>query len=391
MDRFYLQNADLYRSLIDSVDSTVPAPHFSRHKAPPPNETVVKEQYNPDMVVAARIRPMLDEDVTVGFPRAVYPRARRTDEPQVVDLQDLYNHPRGRPVLRSSNYQLDMLFDSDATSTEIYANLVLDLISFAQQGGVGTLFAYGQTGSGKTFTVSQLQKLAALSLMDEDLLEQREIYITIVDIAANSAFDLLDSRKPIAVLEDSSGNTQLAGAKEHRVSAKDELLDLIAQAAVYRRTAPTMKNDASSRSHSICRISIRNTSSSSGNDGILYLVDLAGSEAARDVVQHGADRMRETREINMSLSVLKDCVQGKAESETFKLKGLRSKQKKVHVPIRQSTLTKVLKHVFDPTGGRACKTVVVACVNPSLADVAQSKNTLRYAEMLRAPIPTANR
>lgn len=60
--------------------------------------------------------------------------------------------------------------------------------------------------------------------------------------------------------------------------------------------------------------------------------------------------------------------------------------KKVHVPFRQSTLTKTLKHVFDPSpvgGLRGGKTVVVACVNPCLADTQASRNTLRYAELLR--------
>jgi kinesin family protein 2/24 len=208
-----------------------------------------------------------------------------------------------------------------------------------------------------------------------------EIYITISDLAGNSAFDLLDSRKPFSVLQDSSGVTHLAGAKEYRVEAIDQVLELLDEAACFRRTESTKKNDASSRSHSICRIRVKNASApnASAEEGILYLVDLAGSEAARDVAEHGADRVRETREINISLSVLKDCLRGKAEVEIARREG---REKKVHVPIRRSTLTRVLKHVFDPKESRPCKTVLIACVNPSLADVGPSKNTLRYAEML---------
>lgn len=225
--------------------------------------------------------------------------------------------------------------------------------------------------------------------MDDAALTQRKIHITIFDLAGNAAFDLLNSREPFPVLEDSSGTTQLAGAVEHRVSTEDEMLHLISEAAEYRRTAPTLKNDVSSRSHSICRIRIE--SSSDTEDGLLYLVDLAGSEAARDVAQHGADRMRETKEINMSLSVLKDCIRGKAEADDARARGPDQKGNKIHVPIRRSMLTRVLKHMFDPQASRACKTVVIACVNPSLADVGPSKNTLRYAEMLRVPVPTSAR
>jgi len=263
----------------------------------------------------------------------------------------------------------------------------LDLVHLAWNGGIGTFFAYGQTGSGKTFTVSRLEQLIAESLMDGSLKGQRQIYMTIIDLAGNSAYDLLNSRKPISILEDSFGVTHLAGAKEHQVQSRDEAMDLIDRAASFRRTAPTLKNDASSRSHAICRIRIRKASADS--DGLLYLIDLAGSEAARDVAAHGADRMREAREINMSLSVLKDCIRGKVQSDVLTMS--KSKQRKLHVPFRQSALTKVLKHVFDPAGGRACKTVVIACVNPSLADVGSSKNTLRYAEMLRVLVPTTNK
>ena len=259
-------------------------------------------------------------------------------------------------------------------------------MSFAESGGIGTLLAYGQTGSGKTFTISQLQRLAVTSLLDTASTSdsQMEIYITISELAGNSAFDLLDSRKRVSVLEDSSGITHLTGAKEYHLGPDDNVLHLLEQAASFRKTATTMKNDASSRSHSICRIRITKSTSSrcskqSKEDGILYLVDLAGSEAARDVAEHGADRMRETREINMSLSVLKDCLRGRAELEMTRRAG---RHKKVHVPTRRSVLTRVLKHVFDPQETRPCKTAVIACVNPSLGDVGPSKNTLRYAEML---------
>ncbi|KAM3078823.1 hypothetical protein ACMFMF_003755 [Clarireedia jacksonii] len=287
---------------------------------------------------------------------------------------------------QSFNYQVDRIFDSQTTTEEIYQDLVEDLVPFAWNGGIGTLFAYGQTGSGKTYTVSRLEQLVAESLMSGSFEGERQVYITIIDLAGNSAYDLLNSRAPISILEDAFGATQLAGAEEYQVQGRDEMIDLVERAASFRRTAPTLKNDASSRSHGICRIRVANPST--GNDGLLYLVDLAGSEAARDVAVHGADRMRETREINMSLSVLKDCIRGKTQADALMFSdGAKSKQKKAHVPFRQSALTKVLKHVFDPASTSACKTVVIACVNPSLADVGPSKNTLRYAEMLRVLVP----
>jgi kinesin family member 2/24 len=101
MDRFYLQNAALYKRLLSNIDASKPKAHFSRHTAGSSTEDQVREQSNSDMIVAARIRPILEEDLNAGFPCAVYPRtSAREDGPQIVDLHDLYNHPRGRPEIR---------------------------------------------------------------------------------------------------------------------------------------------------------------------------------------------------------------------------------------------------------------------------------------------------
>lgn len=208
------------------------------------------------------------------------------------------------------------------------------------------------------------------------------IYLSMIDLAGNAAFDLLSDRKPISLLEDAAGATQMVGANEHQIKNEEEMKSLIDKAASFRKTAPTLKNDASSRSHAICRIRIEQQNNNV--DGFLYMVDLAGSESARDVAVHGADRMRETREINVSLFVLKDCIRGKAQADAQLASEKGSSRSKLpYIPFRQSALTKVLKHVFDPASRRPCKTVVIACVNPSLADVGSSKNTLRFAELLR--------
>ncbi|KAI6088477.1 P-loop containing nucleoside triphosphate hydrolase protein [Hypoxylon rubiginosum] len=381
MDQFYLDNAALYQNLVKRLK---PAPPTARPAGKP------TEVPSPDMVVSARIRPLLNEDLASGFPCALFLRA---NQPNVVDIHDLYNHPKGIPILKSFNYEVDRLFGPDATSQEIYDSQVRDLVSFSWDGGVGTLFAYGQTGSGKTTTISGLEKLVVDSLVDSGRPSSCKIYLSIIELAGNSSFDLLSSRKPISILEDSFGVTQLAGIEEHQLiqGEREAAENLIERAASFRRTAPTLKNDASSRSHSICRLRIQRGDDHGTGDGFLYLVDLAGSEAARDVATHGAERMRETREINISLSVLKDCIRGKAQADALAFSsGPKSKQKRPHIPFRQSALTKVLKHVFDPSASASkTKTVVIACVNPSLADVGPSKNTLRYAEMLRVSVPAA--
>lgn len=269
---------------------------------------------------------------------------------------------------------------------------------FAWNGGISTLFAYGQTGSGKTHTISRLEQLVINDLLDgsRNLSGSRKIYLTVIELAGNAAFDLLNWRKSVAILEDAFGDTQILGAVEHLVTDADDSARLVELANSLRHTTSTEKNDQSSRSHAICRLRIEKADDPPAEDGILYLIDLAGSEAARDRLRHDVERMRETLQINKSLSILKDCMRGKVEAdaaiflheaEQKDAKSPKKMKKPPHVPFRQSALTKMLKHVFDPASRRACKTVVVACVNPSNVDCPPSRNTLQFAEMLRVMVP----
>ncbi len=65
--------------------------------------------------------------------------------------------------------------------------------------------------------MSRLEQLVAETLTDGSLQGQRQLYITIIDLAGNSAFDLLNKRKPISILDDAFGVTQMSGAGEHQV------------------------------------------------------------------------------------------------------------------------------------------------------------------------------
>lgn len=189
-------------------------------------------------------------------------------------------------------------------------------------------------------------------------------------------------------MEDSFGESQLVGAVEHKSSTPAELLELIERSMSFRKTAATLKNDTSSRSHAVCRIRIANKDVPEAPDGLLFLIDLAGSELGTDSKKHSQERMKETREINVSLSTLKDCIRGRALWNISEIVGTSAKRAtKAHIPFRSSVLTKVLKHVFDIKGERFCKTAVLACVKPTASDAAASKNTLRYAELLRVPMP----
>jgi hypothetical protein len=85
-----------------------------------------------------------------------------------------------------------------------------------------------------------------------------------------------------------------------------------------------------------------------------------------------------------STILAKDCIRARA---LWSIGRGDANQKHVHIPFRTSKLTQVLKSAFDVNNVQTCKTLVIACINPSILDVAHSKNTLRYAEMLKVPVP----
>ncbi|OBT44863.1 hypothetical protein VE00_05013 [Pseudogymnoascus sp. WSF 3629] len=371
MEAFFEENRDLY---IKQVAAFKPASGQAAGAA---------SESGGDTSIGARIRPLLPKEIEDQEVAGVYARSGEG----FADVHELRRKVNGQPALNSSSFRLDKVYGPDQTSDDVYHDLVAPLVPWAWGGGISTLFAYGQTGSGKTHSVSELEKLAAAELMNGKLEGSRDVYICAFELVGKEAFDLLNDRRKIVVMEDAFGESQLVGAIEEKPATAEELLSHIERSMSFRKTAATVKNDSSSRSHAVCRIRIVNKDVTDAPDGLLFLVDLAGSEVDRDVKEHSKDRMKETRDINMSLSTLKDCIRGRAMWNMTDGVASNKRAMNVHVPFRSSVLTKVLKHVFDVKGDRYCKTAILACVKPNAADAGPSKNTLRYAELLRVPVP----
>ena len=68
---------------------------------------------------------------------------------------------------------------------------------------------------------------------------------------------------------------------------------------------------------------------------------------------------------------LKDCIRNRALSAM-------NPNKTYHISYRNSKLTHILKDSFELSSRKHCKTIVFACVSPSIVDMAMTKNTLRY-------------
>ncbi|KAI9193152.1 P-loop containing nucleoside triphosphate hydrolase protein, partial [Polychytrium aggregatum] len=335
-----------------------------------------------DISVYVRARPLLPHELERGLAASVFA------EDRTASVHVPQTTVRGESSVQVQEFKADNVYGPDSCNDTIYEQAVRKLVGFALKGGLATVFAYGQTGSGKTFTLTAFEASVSKDLFDLELLQQWipgashddfEIHLSFFEILGKNAVDLLSERAPVKILEDHFRAIQVLGAREVHVRSTNELQQLIQSAVQLRRTEETSKNATSSRSHAICRLRIVNKSVSEAEDGVLYLIDLAGSESHGDSKYHDKERMKETREINTSLSVLKDCIRNRVlaiYSDKF-----------VHIPYRNSKITHLLKDTFEISSMRATQTVVFANVSPSSDDVSQTVNTLRYVGALRIPVP----
>ncbi|KAK9920725.1 hypothetical protein M0R45_029271 [Rubus argutus] len=173
-------------------------------------------------------------------------------------------------------------------------------------------------------------------------------------------------KKPISLMEDGKGCVIVRGLEEEPVYTVNEIYTLLERGAAKRRTADTLLNKHSSRSHSVFSITVHVKEAAVGDEelikcGKLNLVDLAGSE---NISRSGAReaRAREAGEINKSLLTLGRVINALVEHST-------------HIPYRDSKLTRLLR---ESLGGKT-KTCIIATISPCAHFVDETLSTLDYA------------
>ena len=116
------------------------------------------------------------------------------------------------------------------------------------------------------------------------------------------------------------------------LDSPDTVANLLERAASNRSVAATKANERSSRSHSVFILKLIGENKATGerSEGTLNLVDLAGSERLAHSQAVG-DRLKETQNINKSLSSLGDVIGA-----------LGSGKSGAHIPYRNSKVSSAL-------------------------------------------------
>ncbi|XP_043992901.1 kinesin-like protein KIF11 isoform X2 [Gambusia affinis] len=288
-------------------------------------------------------------------------------------------------------YTFDMVFGPAAKQIDVYRSVVCPILDEVIMGYNCTVFAYGQTGTGKTFTMEGERTPNAQFTWEEDPLAgiiprtlhqifeklsengtEFSVKVSLLEIYNEELFDLLspteDVNERLQLFDDprNKRGVVVKGLEEVVVHNKDEVYQILERGAAKRRTASTLMNAYSSRSHSVFSVTIHMKEITLDGEelvkiGKLNLVDLAGSE---NIGRSGAvdKRAREAGNINQSLLTLGRVITALVE-------------KRPHIPYRESKLTRILQ---DSLGGRT-KTSIIATVSPSSSNLEETLSTLDYA------------
>jgi len=159
------------------------------------------------------------------------------------------------------------------------------------------------------------------------------------------------------------------------LTSPDQVDSILERCITNRTLADTMLNSTSSRSHSLFKIILKLTYSSSANkcviDSSLCIVDLAGSERAKRTENTG-NQMVEACNINKSLLVLGRCLKALKDSQA-------SNGSNIVVPYRDSKLTRILYEYFHEENNLR----MIANINPRQVDFEESMRVLNYAAIAK--------
>ncbi|KAJ9674850.1 hypothetical protein PVL29_024029 [Vitis rotundifolia] len=270
-------------------------------------------------------------------------------------------------------YTFDRVFGQNCSTRQVYDEGAKEVALSVVNGINSSIFAYGQTSSGKTYTMSGITEYAVSDIYDYvERHRDREFKLkfSAMEIYNEALRDLLSSDSaPLRLLDDPERGTVVDKLMEETLRDRNHLQELLSICEAQRQIGETALNETSSRSHQILRLTIESSArkfvgaeNSSSLAATVSFVDLAGSERASQTLSEGT-RLKEGCHINRSLLTLGTVIR--------KL----SKGRNVHIPYRDSKLTRILQNSL---GGNA-RTAIICTMSPARSHIEQSRNTLLFA------------
>ena len=323
--------------------------------------------------VFCRVRPSLDFDPVNETARITFPDAD-SDSKEVEVVGPEEKSSLGNITTKSNAFAFDRVFAPTSQNTDVFEE-ISQLVQSALDGYNVCIFCYGQTGSGKTYTMSAEDGMiprAVHQIYDTTLsLEEKgwkySMEGSFVEVYNENLNDLLgkpeefDKKKHEIRHDMQKCKTTITDITTVDLDSPSKVESILRRATANRSVAATKANERSSRSHSVFLLKLIGENSVTGekSEGTLNLVDLAGSERLSQSGSTG-DRLKETQNINKSLSCLGDVIgalgQGKEGG---------------HVPYRNSKVSPepYLYTAQSRIHGCTAKRLCHAKANPRLVDI----------------------
>lgn len=324
--------------------------------------------------VMCRVRPVLDESEG-NVAELDFPDDKTSAQIYVKGPEE--RNALGKTSSKTYPFEFDRVFTPQIHNEEVFGEIA-QLVQSALDGYNVCIFCYGQTGSGKTYTMSSADGMiprATKMIYDtvNKLKEKSWTYTmegNFVEVYNEEVHDLLTPakeaegrRKPEIRHDETRKTTTVVNCKSVTLDSEDTVEQMLKHAQNNRSVAATKANERSSRSHSvfILKLTGENSATHERCEGTLNLVDLAGSERLKHSGAEG-DRMKETQNINKSLTCLGDVIEALGKGNG-------------HIPYRNSQLTYLLKNSL---GGNS-KTLMFVMVSPLEAHLKETLTSLRFA------------
>ncbi|EXV06518.1 kinesin motor domain protein [Metarhizium robertsii] len=326
--------------------------------------------------VMCRVRPALTDDASAEA-GILFPDEKTSAEIVLAGPEE----KSSLGVVSRKNYpfEFDRVFAPVVQNEEIFGE-ISQLVQSALDGYNVCIFCYGQTGSGKTYTMSSEDGMIprATHMIYDTMTKLKEksweytMEGSFVEVYNEELNDLLApndrsaearSRKLEIRHDEARKQTTIVNCKTVQLNSASSVERILEEAQKNRSVAATKANERSSRSHSVFILKLVGENMATGErcEGTLNLVDLAGSERLKHSQAEG-DRMKETQNINKSLSCLGDVIEALGRGSG-------------HVPYRNSKLTHLLQYSL---GGNS-KTLMFVMVSPLETHLKETLTSLRFA------------
>lgn len=342
--------------------------------------------------VAVRVRPFNQRELDRGAKLCIEMKGNQTWIWDVNDMSTRRSFSFDYSYWSHDGFHNDSsglsIPDNDHYSDQdrVFKDLGQGVLTNAFAGFNTSLFAYGQTGSGKSYSMvgygvnkgivpTTCDELFNVIAKNSSKNTRYHVTFSMLEIYNEQVRDLLSKdvvKGGLQVRQNPTlGKFYVQGLIRVPVANYDEIDRKMNEGTANRTVAATNMNATSSRAHTVVTVMFEQImKDASGKETTrsseINLVDLAGSERANSTGATG-DRLKEGSAINKSLTCLGNVISALAD---------QSNGKKVMVPYRDSTLTKLLANAL---GGNS-KTVMIAALSPADINYEETLSTLRYAD-----------